>query len=87
MVRERPKEPEVSLGSENAPLASNVGALLIDLRTANVYKGLYAVIVMPVGKIAFGKSFNISASPYAIGISFAISCSSLYISLKKISGA
>ena len=34
MVRERPKEAEVSLGSENAPLASNVGALLIDLRNA-----------------------------------------------------
>jgi hypothetical protein len=34
MVRERPKVPEVSLGSENAPLASNVGALLIDLRNA-----------------------------------------------------
>jgi hypothetical protein len=34
MVRERPKVPEVSLGSENTPLASNVGALLLDLRNA-----------------------------------------------------
>ena len=34
MVRERQKEPEVSLGSGNPPLASNVGALLLDLRNA-----------------------------------------------------
>jgi len=34
MVRERPKVAEVSLGSGNAPLASNVGALLLDLRNA-----------------------------------------------------
>ena len=34
MVRERPKVAEVSLGSENTPLASNVGALLLDLRNA-----------------------------------------------------
>ena len=34
MVRERRKEPEVSLGSEDSPLASNVGAVLLDLRNA-----------------------------------------------------
>lgn len=34
MVRERRKESEVSFGSGNAPLASNVGALLLDLRNA-----------------------------------------------------
>jgi hypothetical protein len=34
MVRERRKGPEVSLGSGNSPLASNAGALLLDLRNA-----------------------------------------------------
>jgi hypothetical protein len=34
MVRERRKAPEVSFGSGDGPLASNVGALLLDLRNA-----------------------------------------------------
>jgi hypothetical protein len=34
MDREKRKEPEVGFGNGNGPLASNVGALLLDLRDA-----------------------------------------------------